>query len=53
MVSCNCRLSTTRSVTTTTEWNTRSSSASCSEYNRWAVQAIDNDLPDPVECMIR
>ena len=53
MVSCNWRLSTTRSVMTTTLWNTLASSSECSDESLCASQAIELDLPDPAECCTR
>ena len=47
------RSSTTRSVMTTTLWNTSASSAECSDDSRCASQAIELDLPEPAECCTR
>ena len=53
IVSWSWRSSTTRSVMTTTLWNTLASSSECSDDNRCASQAIEADLPDPAECCTR
>ena len=52
-VSCNCASRLRRSVTMTTEVKIGSFAASCNEARRYAVHAIELDLPEPAECCIR
>ena len=53
MVSCSCASSTVRSVTTMTLANTGLFSVLNREASRYAVQAMELDLPDPALCWMR
>ena len=53
MVSCSCASSTVRSVTTMTLANTGLFSVLNREASRYAVHAMELDLPDPALCWMR
>ena len=50
MISCSCLSSTVRSVTMMTDANTGRFSSSCRDARRYAVHAMELDLPEPALC---